>query len=460
MEAPQKHFAGAEYRDVDGILQIVKDGLCHKCGACLGVCPANTFGKDEDGYPIQVADCIHCNICVQTCSGWHVDYDRIGDSFFAPGVYEYGSLMGAYRNAYVAHAADEAIRTGGGSGGVVTGLLVHLLESGQIKGALVSIQDPENPFLGKGIIARTREEILSSGQSIYTTTPAMEALSLIRDAEGPLAVVAVPCQIHSLRHRQLVDPRLKNKISLVFGLHCSITPPASSSRELARIVGPKGVKPVSARYRQHRDGEGQRWPNNTMEIGFEDGTLWRSPLSPTQTFNVVARIGNLGRCMTCVDQTAEFCDVAFADPWIRDEKGHWKYHKGGGWTSALVRTDAGEKAMQSGLASGALVGHEIDPIEIQDGQKHVINAKKLRVGMRLKIRQKLGRKIPRYPMDLPLPNFKTIKKEILWRSIQAATTFGPIRYLAVKIVMSPLGKRIMDGTMAMRRRQFRKGHLN
>ncbi len=46
-----------KYRNEKGILQIVQDGVCHHCGACIGFCPVGTLGLDETlAVPIATAE--------------------------------------------------------------------------------------------------------------------------------------------------------------------------------------------------------------------------------------------------------------------------------------------------------------------------------------------------------------------------------------------------------------------
>ena len=205
------------YRHVEGIEAIVKRGLCHRCGACIGICPANTLSLSRNGFPVRTGKCKNCNRCVQICSGIAVDYNAMGRDMFGE-TYRYGPALGEFIDTVVAHSTDDEVRWCGASGGVITQLLIYLLESGRIKGALVSVQHHEDPSMGEGIIARSREELISAAQSKYTTTPSLTALKDMSDEEGPFAVVGLPCQIHSLRTLQKIDKRWSQKVSIAIGL--------------------------------------------------------------------------------------------------------------------------------------------------------------------------------------------------------------------------------------------------
>ena len=44
----------------------VDQGVCMRCGACVGTCPVNALFLDE--YRVTVNDdCIHCLLCTRVC---------------------------------------------------------------------------------------------------------------------------------------------------------------------------------------------------------------------------------------------------------------------------------------------------------------------------------------------------------------------------------------------------------
>ena len=442
-------FPQDRYRNVEGILRVVRDNLCHRCGACVGVCPVGTFGMDRDGYPIQVAPCINCNICVQSCSGLEVDYDAIGSSLFGP-EYRYGELLGTIRRACIGYAAEPEIRQRGASGGVVTQLLVHLLETGKIRGALVAAEDPEQPARGRGLIARTREQLLSAAQSRYTTTPSLHALYDIREEEGPFAMVGLPCQIHSLRKRQMVDPRWKTRVPIAIGLVCHYTLPMDSSKLAAALMTPEGAEVVHAQFREKSE---TGWPHNTLEMTFSNGTKWRSPHGPKETFNIMAMVSSLGRCLTCLDAGAEFSDLTVGDPWIRSPDGNWKYEEAEGLSAVMIRTQRGMGVVDGAVAAGKLVLRDIPVEDVHDAWDGIARDKKIRVGLRMKAKRLTGQSVPHYQVPFPSPDSKLVREELVFWMLRGIPVFRPLRKLMVRFWFSRAGVSLMRRILQRKKRR-------
>ncbi len=445
----ENHYS-ERYRDVDGILRIVSDNLCHRCGACIGVCPAGTFGLDNNGYPMQLNDCINCNICVQTCSGIAVDYEDIGKRMFGED-YAYGQMLGNVRMGFIAHAVDETIRHNSASGGVVTQLFDYLLEAGKITGAIVVVEDPENPARGKGVIARNREELLKSQQSRYTTAPHLHVLNSIHQEDGPFALVALPCQIHALRKRQCFDPRWRKKIPIMIGLLCHYTLPMSSTQEAGELLAPTGTRLIHTNYRQ-RDKKG--WPHNTLELTFSDNSVWRSPYGPAQTFNIISRISRLGRCLQCLDATAEFADISICDPWIRNEKGTWKYEDPAGYSAVITRTETGDQLIASAVAAEKLYATEIPVAEIRAGQHQMMTEKKLRTAFRIDVRRKLNLRVPLYPMKFASHSWRIILAEMAFWVMRLVPALKPVRKLVLRVGFSRIGRYFVHARMKKRARRM------
>jgi len=315
---------------------------------------------------------------------------------------------------------------------------------------VVCVPDPADPAMAKGAVARTREEIIAAAGSRYTTSPTLAVLKELKKEEGPFAVVCVPCQAHALRKAFTLDKKLARKVSLLVGLFCHGKIDHAASRDLAGMGAPGSAPAKEVRYRR-KDEKG--WPTNTVEVEYADGRKWRSPVGPAETVNILCKAYPLGRCLTCLDMTAEFADLAVGDPWIRDGEGRWKYEEREGLSSIIVRTPAGEDALFSSREEGRMRLEEIPAGGIFDGQRMVMNEKKVRIPARMRVMKFFGRRIPSYPMALPRGNAVRFLLEGVYLLSRVGTRVGPLRRTLLKAAFSPFGQKVMRLRGEQKKRQ-------
>ena len=90
-------------------------------------------------------------------------------------------------------------------GGVVSALLIELLESGKIDGALVAKPSERETWKGVAHLAQTREDVIACAGSFYNQTLALGHLDLKKYDLPPkprIALVGTPCEIQGLRAMQ------------------------------------------------------------------------------------------------------------------------------------------------------------------------------------------------------------------------------------------------------------------
>ena len=94
---------------------------------------------------------------------------------------------------------------GAQDGGVVSALLIELLESGEIDGALVAKPSERDPWKGVAHLAQTREDVIACAGSFYNQTLALGHLDLKKydlPLKPRIALVGTPCEIQGLRAMQ------------------------------------------------------------------------------------------------------------------------------------------------------------------------------------------------------------------------------------------------------------------
>ncbi|MCK5785901.1 MAG: Coenzyme F420 hydrogenase/dehydrogenase, beta subunit C-terminal domain [Candidatus Sabulitectum sp.] len=222
-----------EIRSFDDLYKDVIDtGICSKCGGCVSVCSANMIGAlklDENGFPTYTDKelCLACGLCYMICPHTHTVREEVKSRF------DWKAPIGHYDDVISARATDPDVVEVATDGGVVTSLLIHMLEAGHIDGAVVSTS--LDGYTRQAIVATSREEILQAAGSHFGELPHLEEVgekyanyvSVVKFTckDNPqklkkLAVVGTPCQITSIRNMQALAIVPSDIITFTIGLFC------------------------------------------------------------------------------------------------------------------------------------------------------------------------------------------------------------------------------------------------
>ncbi|MGN1339623.1 MAG: polysaccharide pyruvyl transferase family protein [Oscillospiraceae bacterium] len=269
--------------------------------------------------------------------------------------------MGGHIACRMGYAADENIRANAASGGMVTALLCHLLETGQIDGAWVTRSEIKDGKLGyKTFIATTREQLMESSSSVYMYMPLMKHVKMLEDFNGKLAVVLVPCQMRAFSAMLEKNPALKEKIVLKLGLYCS-----GSHEENATLV-PLRKKKISldgAKRLYYRRGH---W-RGLSTVQYEDGS--EKTLSYPKTICAYKNAYFFSReaCMVCQDHYCNEADISFGDIWLKEMKKNPIKH-----TSCVIRNEKALEMFNSAVNAGKNAASRIDDSKMLRSQKRAL----------------------------------------------------------------------------------------
>lgn len=173
---------------------------CIQCGVCVAACPTDSIGIADDGLPTLVKMCTGCSLCWDFCPRGGLRYEATwkitGDAGNAGDLNETPERYTARARGTIAGAQD---------GGVVSEVLIALLEAGHIDGVLLARQSESEPWKGEAYLAQTASDVVACAGSFYNQTMALGHLDLKRYHLPPnprIVLVGTPCEIQGLRALQ------------------------------------------------------------------------------------------------------------------------------------------------------------------------------------------------------------------------------------------------------------------
>ena len=394
-------------RALRALARIIDNDLCHRCGSCIGICPTKVLGLDRQDFPIvkNLAACTDCDLCVKVCPGDEFNVPEISKQLF-PQAPDLRDMHGHIEQAYLAYASEEQIRKNSTSGGLISGLLVSLLEQGVITGAAVVASDDQVLWKGKPKIARSKTEILAAMKSKYAISPTNIRFEEIREVEGRYAVVGLPCQIHGYHKAAALDRRIKDRVVLSIGLFCHAavehdamytiwdsleleTPQQKQANPAQKFISRIGKHPGTP-YIFFKDGSTQPVYFPKVKNGYRPSSM--------EVLNILYRLYTPPRCLTCYDSTSEFADLAVGDPWMTPPEGVDFYD---GWSFALARTKRGIALVEQAEKANALVLKRISSELARTSNLMMGHEKRGRAFRIIETRRRQGELIPDYQFEIP-----------------------------------------------------------
>lgn len=331
------------------IKSITESGLCSACGACYSICPKKAIEMVESkaGFiraEIDEKKCVDCGLCEKVCPS----NSTISRNF------EGNLITGNIINCYIGYASDKKLRENGQSGGVLSALLMYMLDNGIIKAAIGAGFDGEDNR-PHPIYLSTKDDILKNGGSMYTQTP---ILSKITNVEAPYAIITLGCQseaLKSMKGGNISQPEY------IFGLFCEGQYSGKMIDFLADIKSGDHLK--TFKFRDKRHGA---WPGNVYYKKHDSDYVKDKKIR-----NSVKNTYECHRCIFCHDLLNKNADIVFGDPWgvprelcIEKEKGN---------TVLFSRTKNGQTLIENAIAGGYIVCNEISPqftIDCQVGNEY------------------------------------------------------------------------------------------
>jgi len=362
---------------------VVRSGICTGCGACVAldaerrsVMKDSPFGPVPEFHP----DTALPELAWEVCPGKGIRYADLYRRHCGalPGNW----LLGCFQAVRTGHSAVPEIRRAGASGGVMTHVLIHMLETGRIDAAIVVRQGVPEPERARVVVAATREDILASAQSVYIPVSVLDILPKLEDGKR-YAMTCLPDQAAALRQLQLAGHPRALQVKYVLGPY---TGTAIYPAAIDCYLRSKGIAPGMDRIEslQWRAGE---WPGY-MEIRMVSGKLFQSKKF---YYNFLIPFFVTQNSLQSVDFTNEFTDLSVGDAWSPRFEG-----LGGGHSVVVTRSEAMEAIVREMELRGLLALAAEDPMRALEMHGHMLDFKKRGGFIRNRIRVFCGRKAPEY----------------------------------------------------------------
>ena len=363
--------------------------LCNQCGICVSVCPVNAIKLKRDNYgnyfPVASYEnkCIACQICLNICPGLSVDFNGLNKEIFGRLPDNY--YVGNYNGSYLGYSNEPDIRLNSSSGGIVTSVAIHALETGLVNGVLVVKNNDNDPFIPQVFVAKNKWEIYSAMQSKYFPVPMNIGLKQILREPGKFAVIGLPCHIHGVRKAELKHKKLKDKIKLRIGLFCHMAVNIMATHFLLDRLKVDISSVTDIKYREGK------WPG---KIVFKLSEGKSQVVQDITMGNLIPFFAPL-RCTFCIDFTNELADLSVGDAWNLNLEG-----SEGGWASIISRTELGQAILYEAQKNGKLSLNEF-PIKQLIHRSHRGGIYFKKIGFKARKRLRMGGVVPIYKGGLP-----------------------------------------------------------
>lgn len=365
------------------IQNIVESGYCSGCGICQSIAPQGTieikFSKSGylRPYVTQPLSATVIAEVQQVCPGVNIRHHKRHE--------KYHTIWGPYRKISTGYALNERVRYHGSSGGVISALAIHLLESNKVAFVAQNAVSKDNPLQNALQLSRNAEDVIHAAGSRYAPSSPLQAVHQLFDSGEKFAFIGKPCDVAGLRNYLHAHPHLKPQVPYMISFMCAGIPSQKGTNAILEhfMVKPEDVKTM--RYR----GEG--WPGKA-KVETEDGsvhemdyeTSWGTILNKHLQF----------RCKICPDGTGEFADIVCADAWYGKD-GYPDFEEQAGRSLIIARTHSGEALIDDALRQAKVNITSLPIEEIAKMQPYQLNRKSVVLG-RLLASWLVNRHIPRY----------------------------------------------------------------
>ena len=331
---------------------VINSGMCIGCGACE-MADSSVRVTLNPSKLIYEPDTAGGSAAAGVCPAVAVDYDGL-HSYLFPG--DPVGPFGVVRSVHLSQSTNRDRNVAASSGGLIKELLRSVLESGDVD-AVIALDHVEGIEFAARLV-RTVEDVDTLPGSIYHNLKQTPALELLKNTEGRLAVVAIPCQLEGLYSWvRTCEPQLRDRIVLTVGLLCGWQYSHHSINAMGEYLGydPGDITDISYR------GGG---PVGKLTVTTTSGQTYTASRRVDFGYQVAFdRHFNTPRCHVCINHSNFLADLVVGDAWLPST-----VFTKTGISLVICRTRFAETLLARLVDRGSCVSIEVGEDEIRESQ--------------------------------------------------------------------------------------------
>ncbi len=301
-------------------------GLCVSCEVCSAVCPVEAIKMEyKEGQFLPIINsykCNNCGLCLKLCPGMDI-------SPFEKKVNFEDELVGSYLNVYSSYSKNKNIRKNSTSGGLITQLILELLENGKYDGAFVLSFQTFTNSPARLELTKESEKVFAAAKSKYIPASVFDVIKILKKEIHPkYIIVGTPCQIRGIKNF-IKEKRIDDESLLFLGLFCDATLNFNIIKYFEDKYSKENEKIIRFDFRnKEKDG----WPGHP-KLYFDSG---REVIAHRKERMKVKKYFQLERCLYCLDKLNRSADISFGDCYLR-----WREFPES--STIIIRTKKGKK---------------------------------------------------------------------------------------------------------------------
>ena len=373
---------------------VVASGCCIGCGACAAFDSGIRVKQDAYGRYVAArlstespANFTTARVC-PFADGVPSESDLGEELFGAIGSSD--PHVGHYVATYSGWVAESNFRAQGSSGGIVSWILVELLNLGLVDYIVhvVSQPAPTNGLpLFRFAISSTPEEVRANAKSRYYPVEMSGVISEMLELPGRYAVVGIPCFIKALRLACRVSAVLKARLAFTVGIVCGHLKSTGFAEMFAWQCG---IAPIELRAIDFRTKLPDR-PASSYAVtitGERDGKsiTVTKPASELFGSNWGHGFFKYKACDFCDDVVGETADISIGDAWLPEYE-----RDSAGTNVVVVRSPALNATLADAAGAGRLHLDSIPVEKVVESQAGGFRHRRDGLAYRLQLEDAAGR---------------------------------------------------------------------